>query len=155
MVLALGITGQETLLISLLGILAVVVVGPIYVLWLNRRHSRRLALIAGLILLASAVANASMELTSFPLRVGYRLSRSQINQAAARLLSGETLSTPCWVGSIRVKKAELSRNGIACLWTHPHPSGSSGFVKTAPDFVPFNLWSHTRIDDEWQFISED
>ena len=154
-VLVLGVTGFETLLFSLPGILAVILVGPIYVLWLFRRHSRQIAAIAGCILLASAIANASMEFSSFPLRIGYHLSKGRMNRVAARLQAGDTVTTPCWVGSIRVQKAELSRHGVACLWTHPHPSGSDGFVKTPPDYVPFNLWSHTQIDDEWQFISED
>ena len=154
-VVLLGLTGTETLLVSLLGVLGVIIAGPLYVRWLYRRHSKRLALVAGCILLASAIANASSELASFPLRLGYRLSKQPMDKAAARLRAGESISTPCWVGSIRVKKAELSWRGIPCLWTHPHPNGSDGFVQTPPDYIPFNIWSHTKIDNEWQFISED
>ena len=155
LVLAFGATGLDTLLISLLGILAVIVGGPIYVLWLYRRQSKSIAVAAGCILLTSGITVATMEITSFPLRIGYRLSKGQMDQAANRLLAGETLATPCWIGLIRVRKAELSRHGIPCLWTHPHPNGNDGFVQTPPDYVPFNLWSHTGIDDKWQFISED
>ena len=154
-VLILGATGAETLLVSLSGILGVIVAGPIYVLWLHRRHSRRLAAVAACVLIASAIANASLELSSFPLRMGYRLSKTQMDEVATSLRAGETVSTPCWVGLIRVKKAELSWRGIPCLWTHPHPDGNNGFVQTPPSDIPFNLWSHTKIDDKWQFISED
>lgn len=154
-IIAIGVTGKETLLVSLLGVLAVIIIGPLYVRWLCRRDSRRLALVAGCILLASAIANVTLELSSFPLKLGYHLSKGQMDKTAARLRAGETISTPRWVGLIRVKRAELSWRGVPCLWTRPHPSGSAGFVQTPPDNIPFNLWSHTKIDDEWQFISED
>ncbi len=154
-VLGFGAVGYETVLISLFGVLAVIALGPVYILWLNRKHSRRLAILAACLLVGSAAANAAMEITSFPLRIGYHLSKGQMDDLADKLLSGDDVSAPRWVGVLRVKKAEVSANGIACLWTQPHPAGNTGFVMTSPDYVPFNLWSHTRIDDRWQFISED
>ena len=154
-VLSIGAIGHETLAISLLGILAIIVLGPIYFLWLYKSHSRRLAALGGCILLATALATASIEFTSLPLRLGYFFSKRQMDLMASRILAGEQVPCPCWAGIIRVKKAELSRQHIACLWTRPNPAGNTGFVQTSPGYIPFNLWSHTKIDEKWQFISED
>ena len=154
-ILTVGATGFETLAISLVGILAILVVGPIYFLWLYKNRSRRLAALGGCMLLATALATAGIEFTSFPLRTGYYFSKRQMDRIASLLQAGEQVPCPCWAGIIRVKKAELSQQQIPCLWTHPNPSGNTGFIKTSPAYIPFNLWSHTKIDEEWQFISED
>lgn len=39
----------------------------------------------------------------------------------------------------------------------PQSSGNTGFVKTTPTRVTgqFGLWSTVKLDNEWQFISED
>lgn len=118
-VLVLGATGFDTVVITLLGILAVVLFGPLYCRWLYLNKSGWLTVVAGLVLLTSAVANASLEWWSFRLRVGYSFSKDRMNEAAARLHAGKRVATPCWVGVLRVKKAEIYRNGITCLWTHP------------------------------------
>ena len=55
-----------------------------------------------------------------------------------------------------IKRAELSRNGIVCLWTDPQPGGNAGLVQCDSDRAEsFNLFEQMRLDDRWQFIRED
>ena len=72
-----------------------------------------------------------------------------------RVRTGEHIATPLRAGLFTIRSAYLSHDGIVCLWTHPHPGGSTGFVQCRRNYVPFNLWSIVRLDDRWQFISED
>jgi hypothetical protein len=97
----------------------------------------------------------SVAATHWPLRVTYVLSRDAFDSLAQRVRAGEHIATPVRAGFFTVRRAELSHHGIVCLWTYPHPAGSTGFVQCRRDYVPFNLWSLIRLDDRWQFISED
>lgn len=97
----------------------------------------------------------SVATLNWPLRAAYVLSRSSFDRAAAEVRAGEPISTPCSIGLFRIRKAEVYHNGIVCLWTNDDPSGPTGFVQTEIDDLPFNLWSHTPLDNSWQFISED
>ncbi len=93
--------------------------------------------------------------THWPLRIAHLLSRSSFDRLALELRAGRQMAAPQWVGFFFIKKAEVDRNGIVCLWTNPHPGGNTGFVRCGPKRVPFNLWSMVKLDDTWQFISED
>ena len=93
--------------------------------------------------------------SNWPLRAVYAISRPSLDQAAERLRAGETLATPRFIGMVFVREAKLKQGRIVCLWTDPSPSGPVGFVQTTPDDLPFNIATHMRLDDSWQFISED
>ena len=69
--------------------------------------------------------------------------------------SGENLPMPQRAGIFTIRKAELSRDRIVCLWIAPNSGGNTGFVQCGQDYVPFNLWSLVKLDDRWQFITED
>lgn len=108
--------------------------------------------------LAPIVLISLLFLTSFtqwPMRAAFGLNRSSLDALSQRIRAGEQISTPVQVGTFRIAKAELSPHGIVCLWTDPRPGGNTGFIQTAPDQVPFNLWSMTSLDNQWQFITED
>jgi hypothetical protein len=94
-------------------------------------------------------------LTQWPTRAAFALNRSSLDALSQRVRAGEQIATPVQAGTFRIAKAELSHHGIVCLWTCPRPSGNTGFVQTPPDHVPFNLWSMTSLDSQWQLISED
>jgi uncharacterized membrane protein YuzA (DUF378 family) len=94
-------------------------------------------------------------LTLWPMRLTYALSQASLHSLAQRIQTGEKITTPVQVGFFRVTKAELSPQGIVCLWTVPRPGGNTGFVQCPPDNIPFNLWSTISLDNQWQFITED
>ena len=97
----------------------------------------------------------SIAATNWPLRIAYAVSSSSLDRAAQQIRNGQTITTPCMVGVFRIANAELHYNNTICLWTDCDPSGKTGFVQCGPDNPPFNLWSHTRLSNSWQFISED
>ncbi len=107
-------------------------------------------LFAGITTLAILLSVAT---SNWPLQAAYVLSRPSFDRVAAQVRAGEPPNTPCSIGLFRIRKAEMYHNGIVCLWTNT--TGSTGFVQTGPDDLPFNLWSHTQLDNSWQFISED
>jgi hypothetical protein len=108
----------------------------------------------------------------WPLHLSYYLARPGLERLARDLRAGKTIPTPVRVGLVVIRGTELRRRvinyrgqprdptatdakDIACLWTHPHPGGSGGFVQTPADFLQFNIWSLHHLDDRWQFITED
>lgn len=91
----------------------------------------------------------------WPLRWRFAISQPQLDQFADQLADGRQLSTPRAVGLFVIKKAEM-RHGLPCLWTHPDPSGYSGFVRCTPSQVQgFNIWFTEQMNDRWQLILED
>jgi hypothetical protein len=149
-------TGGEPVSVVLLAIvlsMAAIIVGSLLIGY--RRHTQRRVLPALITPVLSLTIVISVAATHWPLRVSYTLSRSAFDALAARVLSGEHITTPVRTGVFSIQRAELSHQGIVCLWTHPDPAGSTGFVKCRRDYVPFNLWSIVRLDNRWQFISED
>jgi len=149
-------TGGEQVSVVLLAIVlsaAVIIIGSLLVGY--RRHTQRRVLPALVTAILSLVLIISVAATHWPLRVAYAWSRESFDVVAQSVRSGEHITTPLRAGLFTIQRAELSHHGIVCLWTHPHPAGSTGFVQCRRDYVPFNLWSIVRLDDRWQFISED
>lgn len=98
----------------------------------------------------------SVPVTHWPLRLAYKLSRPSFDAVAQSLQSGAKFPQPIRVGLFSIEKAEIyERNGKICLWTDLEPSGNMGFTKCPPHDVPFNLWSMIKLDDSWQYVSED
>ncbi|NER78633.1 MAG: hypothetical protein F6K42_03465 [Leptolyngbya sp. SIO1D8] len=110
----------------------------------------------------SLIMVISIILFNWPLRVAYAFSRPAFDQVAEQAMAGETIETPRRIGWFRIERIDASgcpANGmdyeVLCLWTNVHPHGNTGFVQASPDNLHFNLWSHFRLDETWQFISED
>jgi hypothetical protein len=97
----------------------------------------------------------SVAIWHWPLRASYSWSQNAFDSFAERVRAGQDLRMPQRVGFFKIEKALVSRDGIVCLWTMPNPAGSTGFVQCRRDHIPFNLWSVVKLDDQWQFISED
>ena len=97
----------------------------------------------------------SIAFFNWPLHVAYIASRSSFEDFAQRLRDGEQVQVPARIGMFRVVKAEVNRDNVVCFWTDDDPAGATGFVNFGSNHLPFNLWSHTRLDDSWQFITED
>ena len=149
-------TGGEQVSVVLLAMVLsapAIIVGSLLIGY--RRHTQRRVLPALIASVLSLLIIISVAVTHWPLRVTYALSRGSFDALAKRIRAGELIATPLRVGLFRVQRAELSHHGIVCLWTQPHPDGSTGFVQCRRDYVPFNLWSLVKLDDHWQFISED
>jgi hypothetical protein len=149
-------TGGELVSVVLLAIVlsaAVIIISSLLIGY--RRHTQRriLPVLAAPILSLAVII--SVAATHWPLHIAYAWSRESFDTIAQRVRSGEHVATPLRAGLFTVQRAELSYHGIVCLWTHPDPAGSTGFVQCRRDYVPFNLWSIVRLDDRWQFISED
>lgn len=133
--------------------LVVFLVGAVFIGW--RRYTKRSILPVLSISLGCLALIASVALWQWPLRVTYGLSSAAFDSFAKRVRAGERLLMPQRVGVFMIRKAEVYSNDIVCLWTFPNPSGNTGFVQCRRNFVPFNLWSIVRLDDHWQFITED
>lgn len=149
-------TGGERVGVVLLAIIlsaAAIIVGSLFVGY--RRYTRRRVLPALAVPTVSLAIIISVAATHWPLRAAYGLSRGSLDAVAQRTRSGEKVATTVRAGFFTIRRAELSQHGIVCLWTHPNPGGSTGFVQCHRDYVLFNLWSIIRLDDRWQFISED
>ena len=97
----------------------------------------------------------SIAFFNWPLHLAYIASRPSFEDFAQRLRDGEQIRVPAQIGMFRVVNAEVNHNNVVCFWTDDDPSGGTGFVNFGPDHLPFNLWSHTHLDDSWQFITED
>jgi hypothetical protein len=148
-----GIEQVGVVLLAIVLSAATIIVGSLLIGY--RRHTQRPslpALTAPVLCLAIIISVAAAD---WPLRVNYALSRDSFDMVAQRVRTGEHISTPMRAGLFTIRSAELSHDGIVCLWTHLNPGGNTGFVQCRPEYVPFNLWSMVRLDDRWQFISED
>jgi hypothetical protein len=103
----------------------------------------------------------SVAWTNWPLRASFRLARPRMNQMAARLEKGQSVSTPVRVGLLRIRRAGVgstpNRKGVVCLCTVEPGGDFEGFARTSPDKArsQFNLWTVIKLDDDWVFISED
>ncbi|RYZ83608.1 MAG: hypothetical protein EOP06_19650 [Proteobacteria bacterium] len=123
---------------------------------LPRCHSARARWFNGFAGLVCLGIFISVPLTHWPFRIAYALSRSELDAVALSLKSGVKFTHPMRVGVFSIEKAEIyDHNGKVCLWTVVDPSGSTGFTQCPPNNVPFNLWSSLKLDDEWQYVSED
>ena len=148
--------GIERVCVVLLAVVlsaATIIVGSLLIGY--RRHTQRAVLTALTMPAICLAIIISVAATHWPLRLTYALSRDAFDAVAQRVRTGEHITTPVRVGLFSIRSAELSHHGIVCLWMHPHPGGSTGFVQCRRDYVPFNLWSIVRLDDRWQFIAED
>lgn len=121
----------------------------------SRKRFRRQAAI-------SLVTVVSIAALNWLLRMAYAFSRPAFEQVAAQVKAGEAIDTPRRIGWFNIERVEApgpAANGINYhglrLWTNIHPNGNTGFVQSSPDNLRFNLWSHFRLDETWQFISED
>jgi hypothetical protein len=149
-------TGGERVGVVVLAIVlsaAAIIVGSLLVGY--RRHTHRNVLPVLVAPVLSLAITISVAATHWPLRASYAMSRGSLDAVAQRIRSGEHVTIPRRAGLFTVRRVELSRHDIVCLWTQPDPAGSTGFVQCRRDYVPFNLWSIIRLDDRWQFISED
>jgi drug/metabolite transporter (DMT)-like permease len=147
---------MDSVMVAILAILlslAVMITGGILVV--RRRHVPQRLLSAGVAIGAALILVGSVGAKNWPLRVGYEMSRDSFDAVAERVRKGEPVTAPMRVGFFTIERAELSGRGIVCLWTHVASGGNTGFVQCPPDHVPFNLWSIVRLDNRWQFISED
>jgi hypothetical protein len=149
-------TGAEPFLSSLVAVLlgfASASVSVVSALWLRWRKQRSAVVLAvGGVLTVMLLSTFG---TYWPLHASFLLAHQRLEELAARVGAGKTVTLPTRAGPFQIRAAEIHESGIVCLWTDLAPSGKTGFVRTAPDHVPFNLWSHVPLDERWQYISED
>ena len=150
---AYGVEQVGVMLASIALGLVCLVLTPFFILW--RRFTERSASPAWASAMLSLLCIATVAWSHWPLGITYRLSRASLDDLALKLRAGETVSVPTVAGLFTIQEVGLGRDGIPYLWTEPGRGGSTGFVQTSPDHVPFNLWSMIRLDDRWQYISED
>ena len=153
----LSLTPLEIALIRLVGCFAAVFLAMalMVISALQSQRFRRQMVVSFALVVSITVFN-------WPLRVAYGFSRPAFDQVTEQVMAGETIETPRRIGWFRVERVEApgpAPNGIdqhgLRLWTGVHPAGNTGFVKSSPDDLRFNLWSHFKLDETWQFIAED
>lgn len=108
--------------------------------------------VAGLVAIATLISIAWL---NWPLRLVYRLHRQAFDRVAQQVRAGQAPRTPFRIGIFRITATEVNWANVVCLWTDPRSSGSTGFIQHGPENLPVNLWSHTPLDQSWQFVSED
>lgn len=147
---------------ALLGLAIVLATLGICASWTFRRWLAGLAVVPALVASLGCLAlTVSVLLTDWPLRAVFACRRDQFDRIAARVLSGEKISEPFFIGPFLILKATWAENGnpVVCLWTDLAPSGHTGFVRSAPGQPSaeqlLNLWSDRRLDATWRFVSED
>lgn len=126
-------------------------------LWVLDHNWHSWMVAVGILIVCSGIV-VSVGVTSWPLRLMYAVCSDQFDEIADRLRAGDTITTPKWIGSFQIEKAEIdSRNKLVCLWTVLDSSGNCGFVQCPPRDVEweFNCFAVVRLDDHWQFIGED
>ena len=137
---------------GLIGVLPFIALSA-FTIFAGRKHGfTRLAVV---MVAASVLVAISIVATQWPLRLAFRLSSGRFDAVASTIQNGNSVSTPFWIGPFKIKGAETNAHGIVCLWTDPTSGDHDGFVRTSPDFLPFNLWSSIRLTDKWQYITED
>ena len=152
----LSATGGERVSVAIVAVLlsaVTIFVGSRFAVY--RRRTQRCVALAIEASVISLALTLSVAVAHWPLHAAYVLSRASFETIAQRTRAGERVATPVRAGLFTIQRAELSENGIVCLWTFTNPSGNTGFVQCRHDYVPFNLWSIIRLDDRWQYISED
>ena len=144
---AISLRPLEPFLLAFFCVILALSIGPFLAITETRSHLNLGILTVGVLV--------SIAATNWPLRIAYASSVSSFERAALQIRNGQEISTPCMVGAFRIAKAEIYFNDVICFWTDCDPSGQTGFVQCGPNDPPFNLWSHIRLNDSWQFISED
>ena len=100
--------------------------------------------------------NISVMMYQWPARLSYLASLPALESLASEVRAGRSLSEPKRAGLVLVKRAEIKRNGIVCLWTSLDSCGNTGFVQCDADRAEsLNLFEHLRLDNHWQFIVEE
>ena len=110
----------------------------------------------------SFVVVISIVVFNWPLKMAYAFSQPGFDRVAEQVTAGEKIEAPRRIGWFWIERIDApgpAANGIDYqglrLWTGVHPNGNTGFVQASPDDLQFNLWSHFRLDETWQFIAED
>lgn len=97
----------------------------------------------------------SVAISQWPIQVAFRWNQTALERTSQAIRRGESLKTPCWIGTFRIEKVGMQQ-GVVCLWTNASPAGETGLIhtETAAETI-FNTRSHLRLSPTWQFISID
>lgn len=150
---ALGGERSTVWALSLLLTLALVVVTAQLVA--DRVGSKRRVVPALVASVLTFAVIASVAVTHWPLRAAFAWARDSFDDLDRRLRAGERIDAPVHAGALTVRRAEISRQGLVCLWTCLDDSGRTGFVRAAPEGLPVHLWTWTRMDEDWHLVAED
>jgi hypothetical protein len=145
----------------------VISTGVVWASAATRRNARRQrpAVLAWLVVLVSAFLPLSMLLTFWPFRLAFLASRPALDRLADRVVAGQAVTSPEWVGLFRVVGSAVEpSNGNIGLIIDPDPSGRSGFVRVSDgpripagrSNGPFhNLNFDLQLRDRWWYECED
>ncbi len=152
----LSATATEKVAVFLSGCVDCLVIVGLTLAWLSwagvKHKPLRPAFTAAILALAVA---ASVIVTAWPLRLSYLLSRPTLERLAMTVQAGEPPDGPVRVGLFVIKRTEVSRQGLVCLWTELDPKGNTGFVRCGANGLPANLWSSIQLDEQWNLVAED
>ncbi len=97
----------------------------------------------------------SIGLTTWPLRLGFAISRPSFEALVRRFESGEKLRFPVRAGLYTI--VAIEERGNTMLVLRGPQGGREGFVYSAEatDWPGFNPWSEDRLDAKWWRVTED
>lgn len=102
-----------------------------------------------------AILYIAIALSHIPLRITFRIYRSEFDQVAAQIQNGKPPETPFWIGPFKIKMTGVHENSkMPYLASNTDKLEINGFVRH-PEGQGFNLWSCIELDDSWSYISED
>ena len=120
--------------------------------WALTRTSRWRAIGATI---APAILFVAIAGSHLPLRLAFRLYRSQFEQAALQIEAANPPATPFRIGPFKIRMAgRRGDSGTPYLASNDETYEINGFVRH-PDGYGFNLWSCITLDDAWSYIAED
>lgn len=156
LVIGVSLTLMERVTVILCGVLACVVSAVLtcgLLAWAYSKGQRLWPLVVSS--LACLALILSVVTTHWPVRAAYLVSRPSLDRLARDVRGGRQILAPTQAGLFTIRHAEMSQQGMVCLWVDPNPAGKMGFVQCRPDSLSFNLWSRIHLDNRWQLIAED
>ena len=151
-VAAISLVVSDVFFVRVLSLLALVVLTLLGIVSTRRtvnRQAVRATLLVGTLILAG------LAFTNIPLRFIFATYESQFEAVSDKLVAGERLNFPFWIGPFKVIDGGVrDGSGAPYLMTSGHPYEINGFVRD-PKGTYFNLWTITPVSDGWAYIEED
>ena len=143
---------EQTLVIFLCLAVGMVAIVVTVVRWLHTKQLRWQALVSTL---ATATLFIGIAWLDIPLRVAFRVYRSEFDRVASEVESGTSPATPFWIGPFKIEMVGRRGDpGTPYLSLNQEEWEIDGFVRH-PNGHGFNPWSCITLDDAWSYVAED
>jgi len=98
-----------------------------------------------------AAAIALLSAFHLPLKAGFHISRSALDESAGRISGESSQDSTGRTGLYHVIATERDETGAVILWVRTWKHMSAGFMKS-PDTRTTRPWKEIRITENWSFV---